>query len=90
MKSFLEELYYGKLYPSEQIVSDDPQYRALNRQISEMMQMWKKKLSEEDFRQLEAMLDLQGESHSLHNMATFVQGFKLGASMMIEVWDGKE
>lgn len=90
MKSFLEELYYGKLYPSEQIVSDDPKYRALNRQISEMMQRWRKKLSEEDFRQLEAMLDLQGESNSIHNMATFVHGFKLGASMMIEVLDEKE
>lgn len=90
MKNFLEELYYGKLCPSEQIVSDDPKYRALNRQISEMMQMWRRKLSEEDFRQLEAMLDLQGESNALHNMATFVQGFKLGASMMIEVFDGKE
>ncbi|AZK47287.1 DUF6809 family protein [Paenibacillus lentus] len=90
MKSFLEDLYYGKLYPNEQIVSDDPKYRALNRQISEMMRMWRQKLSEEDFRQLEAMLDLQGESNSIHNMETFVQGFKLGASMMIEVLDEKE
>ncbi|MFD3257610.1 DUF6809 family protein [Paenibacillus lentus] len=90
MKSFLEELYYGNLKPSEQIVSDDPRYRPLNQQISEMMQMWRQKLSEEDFRQLEAMLDLQGESNSMHNMATFVQGFKLGASMMIEVLQGKE
>ncbi|GIP59246.1 hypothetical protein QNH46_13890 [Paenibacillus woosongensis] len=90
MKSFLEDLYYGKLYPGEQIVSNDPKYRALNREISEMMQMWRQKLSEEDFRQLEAMLDLQGESNSIHNMETFVQGFKLGASMMIEVWNGKE
>ncbi|WP_110932599.1 DUF6809 family protein [Paenibacillus bouchesdurhonensis] len=90
MKSFLEELYYGKLYPSEQIVPDDPKYRALSRQISEMMQMWRQRLSEEDFRQLEAMLDLQGESNSIHNMETFVQGFKLGASMMIEVLNGKE
>ncbi|MNJ46524.1 hypothetical protein D3C77_416560 [compost metagenome] len=90
MKSFLEELYYGKLYPSEQIVSDDPKYRALSRQISEMMQMWRQRLSEEDFRQLEAMLDLQGESNSIHNMETFVQGFKLGASMMVEVLNGKE
>lgn len=90
MKSFLEELYYGKLYPSEQIVSDDPKYRALNRQTSEMMQMWKQKLTENDFIQLEAMLDLQGESNSIHNMETFVQGFKLGASMMMEVLNRKE
>lgn len=90
MKSIIEDLYYGKLYPSEQIVPNDPRYRMLNQQISEMMQLWRQKLSEEDFRQLEAMLDLQGESNSIHNKATFVQGFKMGASMMIEVLNEKK
>ncbi|MNJ42219.1 hypothetical protein D3C77_371770 [compost metagenome] len=53
-----------------------------------MMKMWRQKLSEEDYKLLEAMLDLQGESNSMHSSATFVHGFKLGAAMMIEVLNG--
>lgn len=49
MKSILEELYDGNIYPDELIISKDPVYRPLNKRISDMLIMWKKKLSEDDY-----------------------------------------
>ncbi|SDH99937.1 DUF6809 family protein [Desulfosporosinus hippei] len=90
MKSILEELYNGNLYPSELIVSKDPKYRPLNRRISEIGAIWKKKLSEDEYNQLETLLDLRSQSSSMEATESFVCGFRLGALIMIEVLSGKE
>jgi hypothetical protein len=84
MKSILEQLYIGTLTPEEDIIPEDPQYRMISGQVSDMMEMWKKKLSPEDFVLLEQMLDLKVELHAMQNKACFVQGYKLGAKMTAE------
>lgn len=84
MKSIIEQLYIGKITPEEDIIPEDPQYRAISGQVSNMMEMWKKKLSPEDFELLEQMLDLKVELHAMQNKACFVQGYKLGAKMTAE------
>ena len=90
MKTILEELYDGNIYPDELIISKDPEYRPLNKRISDMLAMWKKKLSEEDYNQLETLLDLRSESSSMEASESFMYGFRLGALIMIEVLTGKE
>lgn len=86
MPSFLESLYYGNLNPAEKPVSTDPQYRQLSRQLSESMEVWKKKLSDDDFHELEELLDLYRQVQGLELAASFVDGFRLGATMIIEVY----
>ncbi|MGM1048898.1 MAG: DUF6809 family protein [Bacillota bacterium] len=86
MQSFLESLYYGQLNPIENVVSDDPQYRQLSRQISESMYAWKKRLSDDDFHEFEDLLDLYRQVQGLEMAASFADGFKLGATMIIEVY----
>jgi len=90
VKTVLEELYDGNIYPDELIISKDPEYQPLNKKISEAMEMWKKKLSEDDYEQLEALMDLHSKSSSMDATASFVYGFKLGAAIIIEVLTGKE
>lgn len=90
MKTILEELYDGNIYPDELIISKDPEYRPLNQKISDTLEMWKKKLSENDYKLLEALLDLRCESSSMEASASFMYGFRLGAVIMIEVLTGKE
>lgn len=85
MKTILEELYSGNIYPAERIVSKDPEYRSVSKKISDIMAAWEKKLSEEDYKQLEALLDLRCESSGMEASASFTYGFKLGAVLMIEV-----
>ncbi|MDL1163394.1 hypothetical protein P0100_20460 [Yersinia pestis] len=86
MPSFLESLYYGQLNPVEKVASIDPQYGQLSRQISESMGGWKKRLSEDEFRELEELLDLYRQVQGLEMAASFTDGFRLGAAMIIEVY----
>jgi hypothetical protein len=85
MKSILSDLYEGKLHPDETIMPTDPEYRQNNRAISNTLEVCKIKFSESDFKLLEEVLDLYGTSHAMLNSASFVEGFKVGALMMIEV-----
>lgn len=57
MKSILQELYDGSIYPDELIISRDPEYWPLNKKISGMMDMWRNKLSKDEFTELEALMD---------------------------------
>lgn len=65
MKSIVEEIFYGNLRPEERIVPRDPDYRPLNKKISDLMQEAKESFSEKDFATLEQILDLNGESNSM-------------------------
>lgn len=42
--SFLEDLYYGKICPSERSLPSDPKYAEYSKQISELMHILKEKL----------------------------------------------
>lgn len=90
MKTILEELYAGNIYPDELIISKDPEYCPLNQKISDTLEMWKKKLSEDDYKLLEALLDLRCELSSMEASESFMYGFRLGAVIMIEVLTGRE
>lgn len=88
MKSIIEELYYGNLHPEEHIVPSNPEYRPLTRKISALMEEAKQRFSEDDFTTLEEILDLNGESSSMVVSEAFVQGFRMGVLMMVEVFCG--
>jgi uncharacterized protein (UPF0335 family) len=84
----LEELYHGKVSPDEKVVSTDPKYRSIHRKISESISIWKEKLTDEDFNELEALLDLYHQACGMNMTASFASGFKLGTLIMIEVLSG--
>lgn len=90
MKSILEEIYYGRLNPEERSVPTDPAYRPLNRKISEHMEEIKQKFSESDFEIIEKILDLNDESNSMLTSAAFVEGFRMGVLVMVEVFGGED
>lgn len=89
MKNIIEELFYGNLHPEDCIVPTDPEYRPLNRKISDLMVEAKQRFSEDDFKALEEILDLNSESSSMVTSEAFVQGFRMGALVMVEVFCGE-
>lgn len=90
MKTVLEELYNGNMYPAELIISKNPEYRPLNKKISDMLAAWKNKLPEDDYIQLENLLDLRIQLSLMETSESFLYGFRLGVLIMIEVYTGKE
>lgn len=78
MKSILEELYYGNLNPEELIIPQEPEYRPLNKKISALTEEYKQRFSEKDFKSIEYIMDLMGESNSMHSCAAFIHGYSWG------------
>lgn len=51
----LEDMYYGKWRPSEQINSSDPESQKVNQKISDLMELLKSKLSAVEFDSIEVI-----------------------------------
>lgn len=86
MNSILEELYRGNIYPDEAILPKGMEYKRLSEIISQRMSAWKEKLSQEDFKELEELLDFRNDLNALQSRESFVHGFKLGSLIMVEVY----
>lgn len=87
MNNILKQLYNGEIYPSEQIVPTDPEYRPLELKISNERTALKKKLSKEDGERLEELGNMYLTSSTYISYANFSHGFKLGVLLMLEVFD---
>lgn len=90
MKTILEALYRGQIYPDEVVVPSQPEYRSVSRQVSVQTVQWRERLGEEAFRELEEYLDLCDSASSMHVEAAFLHGFRLGANLLIEVMSNKD
>lgn len=84
MNNILDELYSGEIYPSEAIVSTDPEYKEIRTTINHKKDYLQKKLSPEDGELLDRLGELYTESSALMCYASFSYGFKLAARLMHE------
>lgn len=89
MPSFIENLYTGNLQSLEMHRPEGEAYRALSQHMSTYINYFQSNLKPDDFKVLQEMLDTMGELHSAQATSAFVQGFKTGASIMVEVFQDK-
>jgi hypothetical protein len=89
MRSLLEKLFYGNIRPDEHIHPDYPEYKLLNEKILNVIESYHKKLTAEEYDELEELIDLLGQTTSMFSAAAFTEGFRLGALVMIEVLEEK-
>lgn len=80
MDSILKHLYEGELYPEEKIVSTDPKYHSLVREINEEQNYLYELLDETDGRRLEHLGKLYMEENAMDCYAGFAYGFRLGGA----------
>jgi hypothetical protein len=90
MKPILEALYDGRIFPVEMISPVDPEYRQLDQKIFGLRAMWQKKLTGDDYKELENLLDLCQELSAMEVAASFNYGFRLGAMLQMEILSGRE
>ncbi|MCE3201621.1 DUF6809 family protein [Paenibacillus sonchi] len=55
----------------------------LNRKISSFINAYLKKLSPDDYDELEKLIDLLGQSTSMYSAPAYTEGFRLGAWLSI-------
>lgn len=85
MSILLEELYNGNLFPCENVRPIAPRYNEVCREIDKEIEFWQKKLCQEEFKKIENLILLSCEQSDFDCKENFVQGFKMGAMMVIEV-----
>lgn len=91
MKSILQRLYDGEIFPAEQIRVTTEEYQAMRRKHYEHYDDFSKQLKElnpqlgEKFVKI---MDEQFDAVPLEIATTFIEGFRLGARMIIEVYQG--
>ena len=81
----LEDLWSGRFYPAETVVPTNPEYREVNREISEKMERLQAQLPQEQFVQVERLLEQMALSHSMELESQFCFGFAAGIALQQEV-----
>ena len=78
----LKELYHGKISPSEQKMKTAPEKTQEWMKLSEEFEQT---LTPEQTEMYHKLSDMQSENASLDNEVLYIQGFKDGALMMMEI-----
>lgn len=86
----MEQLYDGKWNLDESAIRHDPGYRKIVQQTVEAIEQWKKRHSDEEFQELENLLDLCAQTQGMELTSTFIRGFRLGAGLMVEILTGQD
>ena len=81
----LEDLWNGRFYPAETVVPANPEYREVNREISENIERLKAQLTQEQFALVEQILEQITLAHSMELESQFCFGFAAGMQLQVEV-----
>lgn len=80
----LDELYYGNIYPSEQILIHDKEYQKLHKHTGVLLTQLEEKLSKEHMELVNQFHSHVIDVHCLEVKAQFQYGLSLGLMMMKE------
>lgn len=82
----LDDLYCGNIYPAEQVVPHEKEYRKLHRHTGELLTELEEKLSKEQMELVNQFHTHVIDVHCMELGAHFQYGFSLGLMLMKEVY----
>ena len=82
----LDDLYCGNIYPAEQVVPHEKEYRKLHRHTGELLTELEEKLSKEQMELVNQFHTHVIDVHCMELEAHFQYGFSLGLMLMKEVY----
>ena len=85
-KSLLQQFFEGGFYPSETVVSDDPDYVTKGHQTGEEIEYIANRLNADDKVRFDKLMDLMGEMEHLNGYANFAYGLRTGILLMFELF----
>ena len=85
----IEDLYNGKVCPTEDIIPQDIQYRPLANDIGNERKYFASRLSAEDRERFEKWNSLVFRYEEMVEYANFEYGFRLGAMLTLETFCGE-
>lgn len=91
MQRILEQLFNGEIYPSERIVVSTPEYKEAQRVAIQAHDAFEKKLCDAMRKELDEVYSKDSTVRSFYDEQYFVEGFRLGARLMLEILEvGKD
>ena len=83
--SVLKDLYNGEVYPFENIMPQDENYRPISNKVGELRAYFTEKLPQEDKERFAEWNRLICEMLHMEGYANFSYGFRLGVRLMADV-----
>lgn len=80
----MDALYRGKIYPAEQVMSGNAEYRKASGKLADGMDALKERFSEDDYSAVEELMDLMIDICSIETEENFKYGLALGLHLMRE------
>ena len=81
----LEDLWNGKITPSERYICSDSEYHRILHKLCEETDVFLKDLSKEKQQQYEELEKMQFKLFNISEQDTFVVGFRFGARIILDV-----
>ena len=85
MQKTIKQLYSKHIYPVEQVIPEDKEYREKGRINGEWRERFKNNLPDSMKADFEAMFQSCLEVTLMEEEQSFVNGFRLGARLMLEI-----
>ena len=85
MRKIIEQLFNGEIYPGEQIVVSTPEYKDAQRAAIQAHEDFEAKLCDSLKIELGELYDKDSTVRSFYDEKYFVEGFRLGARLMLEI-----
>ena len=88
-KTLLEQIYDGEFFPSEAVVSGDPEYVTMSHKEGEKIEYIASRLNDEDKAKFDKLIDLMGETEHMNGFANFAYGLRTGILLMFELFSSE-
>lgn len=85
MSKILQDLYEGRIYPSEQYSPTTEHHKKIRKEYQKHYNDFKSKLDDTLAEEFENILDEKFDAITIELSEMFTYGFKIGAKMMIEI-----
>ena len=89
-KSLLQQIFEGEFYPSETVVSGDPNYVTKGHQVGEEIEYIANRLNADDKVRFDKLIDLMGEMEHMNGYANFAYGLRTGILLMFELFHSEK
>ncbi len=88
-KSLLRRLYDGEFFPSEQVVSGNPDYVSISHKVGDEIEYVVSRLNGEDNARFQTLVDRMGELEDISGYSNFAYGLHTGILLMMELFLNK-
>ena len=81
----IQDLYYGRISPYEMSISTTPEYQKLKALADRNEDLLKETLSDEQKELLDKLIESMTDISSISERDMFINGFRLGMKLMMDV-----